>query len=247
MTNQPSIITEKVLVLHVKQGYEERAKHIEKMLGELHISFEYILDGDIKDITTEVLQKYFKNEGKENMYGGTAKTSCCYKHFLAYEYILKNNLKGALILEDDCILDKKFTPIFNQCMREFDNMPIKDIFISFENSRLRFIPRSQRVKGQYLYKGDKDRMTGAYYISRGAAEQIMNYVAKNKCERPIDLLHSLLIKEVNFPYYWCQPTIASQGSFTGKFHSSISSKKEFCIWASWKFKLTYKQLLYFLR
>ena len=69
MTNQSSVITEKVLVLHVKQGYEERAKHIEKMLGELHIPFEYILDGDIKDITTEVLQKYFKNEGKENMYG----------------------------------------------------------------------------------------------------------------------------------------------------------------------------------
>ena len=50
MTNQSSVITEKVLVLHVKQGYEERAKHIEKMLGELHIPFEYILDGDIKEI-----------------------------------------------------------------------------------------------------------------------------------------------------------------------------------------------------
>lgn len=246
MTSQSPAITEKVLVLHVKQGYEERARHIEKMLAELHIPFEYILDGDINDITPEVLDKYFK-DGKENMHGNTAKTSCCYKHFLAYEYILKNNLKGVLILEDDCILDKKFPQVFNLCMKEFEKMPTKNILISFEDSRLRFIPRSQRIKGQYLYKGDKDRMTGAYYISRGAAEEIMNYVAKNKCERPIDLLHSLLIKEENFPYYWCQPTVASQGSFTGKFHSSISSKKEFCIWASWRFKLTYKRLLYFLR
>lgn len=33
---------EKVLVLHVKKGYEERARHIEQMLHEKGIEFEYV-------------------------------------------------------------------------------------------------------------------------------------------------------------------------------------------------------------
>lgn len=246
MMNEPAAITEKVLVLHVKKGYEERAEHIEKMLAKLHIPFEYILDGDVPDLTQEILDKYFE-PGKEGLYGYTPRTSCSYKHFLAYEYILRNNLKGALILEDDIILGKKFIPVFNKCMEEFETMPIDDILISFEDSRLRFVPRSQRRAGKYIYKGDKDRMAGAYYISNGAARQVMEYVAANKCDRPIDLLHGFLIKKIGFPYYWCQPTIATQGSFSGKFHSSLSPKKEFCIWASWKFKLNYKKLLYYFR
>ena len=42
---------EKVLVLHVKKGYEERARHIEQMLHEKGIEFEYVTDGDKPDIT----------------------------------------------------------------------------------------------------------------------------------------------------------------------------------------------------
>lgn len=116
--------------------------------------------------------------------------------------ILENNWKGALILEDDIILRKDFTTVFNNCMHEYETMSVSDIFISFEDSRLRFVPRSQRVKGKYLYKGSKDRMAGAYYISNGAARRIMDYVSEYKCDRPIDLLHSLLIKQEGFPYYW---------------------------------------------
>lgn len=240
-------ITEKVFVLHVRQGYEDRAEHIDSMMTRLQIPFEYLLDGDICDLTPDVLDKYFKRDGalrKDNL---LAQLSCAYKHLLVYERILKNNWKGALILEDDIILQKDFATIFNNCMREYEAMPTSDILISFENSRLRFVPRSQRVKGKYLYKGTKDRMTGAYYISNGAAKRIIDYLSENKCDLPIDLLHCFLIRQQDFPYYWCQPTIATQGSFTGKFHSSISTKKRLGIKISWKFKLAYKKLLYFLR
>ncbi|WP_153881082.1 hypothetical protein [Bacteroides uniformis] len=46
---------EKVLVLHVKKGYEERARHIEQMLHEKGIEFEYVTDGDKPDITADIL------------------------------------------------------------------------------------------------------------------------------------------------------------------------------------------------
>ena len=71
---------EKVLVLHVKVGYEERAKHIEHMLHDKQVSFEYITDGDQADITEEVLDRYFVGA----MHNITAATSCALKHFYAY-------------------------------------------------------------------------------------------------------------------------------------------------------------------
>ena len=77
--------------------------------------------------------------------------------------------------------------------------------------------------------------------------KVINYVSENKCSLPIDLMHSLLIKQNGFPYYWCQPTIATQGSFTGKFHSSLSVREELGIKIFWKLKLAYKKFLYFLR
>lgn len=244
---EESTFTEKVLVLHVRQGYEDRAEHIENMMAELRIPFEYVLDGDVSDLTADILDRYFERDGvlrKENF---LPQLSCTYKHLLAYERILKNNWKGALILEDDIILHKDFVVIFNNCMEEYKAMSTTDILISFEDSRLRFVPRSRRVKGRYVYKGTKDRMAGAYYISNGAAMKVINYVSENKCSLPIDLMHSLLIKQNGFPYYWCQPTIATQGSFTGKFHSSLSVREELGIKIFWKLKLAYKKFLYFLR
>lgn len=104
---------EKVLVLHVKKGYEERARHIEQMLHEKGIEFEYVTDGDKPDITADILDHYFADQ----MHQVTAATSCALKHLYAYERILQNNWNGALILEDDMIFYKHFIPIFNKCMQ----------------------------------------------------------------------------------------------------------------------------------
>lgn len=117
---------EKVLVLHVKKGYEERARHIEQMLHEKGIEFEYVTDGDKPDITADILDHYFADQ----MHQVTAATSCALKHLYAYERILQNNWNGALILEDDMIFYKHFIPIFNKCMQECKERELPNIFLS---------------------------------------------------------------------------------------------------------------------
>lgn len=234
----------KVFVLHIKDGYEERKDHMENMMSALHIPFEYILDGDISDLSQDILDSYFKTP---LMHSFCPRASCSYKHYLAYQQVLSRNLEGALILEDDIILHHNFVEIFNNCMVELDRIKKKNAIISFEDSRLRFVPRSQRIKGKYLYEGRKDRMAGAYYITNNACRIIVNYVNAHKFDRPIDLLHAQLLQENILNYYWCHPTIATQGSFSGKFDSSISSKKEFAISLMWFLKLNYKKMLYEFR
>ena len=106
-----------VFVLHVKKGYEDREQHIKAMLQKMNIPFSWILDGDIADLTPEILDKYFAGD----MHKAGATASCAYKHVLAYKEIIAKNLDGALILEDDIQLDPRlFIGIFNKSLTELN-------------------------------------------------------------------------------------------------------------------------------
>ena len=48
-----------IFVLHVREGYEDRAAHIDAMMKRLGLQFEYILDGDKTDLTPEILNRWF--------------------------------------------------------------------------------------------------------------------------------------------------------------------------------------------
>lgn len=217
------------------------------MLWRYNIPFEYILDGDISDLTDDVIDRYFTGQ---LMADPTPPTSCAYKHLLAYKKILADGLYGALILEDDIILRSNFVTIFNQSIDEVKEYEITHpgpIIISYEDTRLRFVPRSQRKEDCVIYKGDCDRMTGAYYINAAAAKLILDYAIFHKMDSPIDITHCQLLRNGLLDYLWCQPTIATQGSHTGAFASAINFHKSVFYPLTWQFKLAYKKLLYWFR
>lgn len=235
-----------ILVLHVKNGYDDRKAHIDKMMEEWGFNFHYILDGDKSDLTQERFDRYFA----ESMKVADAVTSCCMKHFLAYEYIKENCPEGALIVEDDMIFYKNFAKVFGECMEEIETRGIKNALFSFEDSTLQFVKGSERIKGQHLYKKNKDRFTGCFFCMQETAKSILDYIEKNKCDIAIDLFHTKLEHEGVIEYYWCDPCIATQGSHVGLFPSSInekSAKKQTYRKYTWGLKLAYKKLLYRLR
>lgn len=234
-------------VMHVKKGYEKRGEHVEKMLGRLGVPFEYILDGDIPDLTDDIINRYFT--GAE-MTVPTAPVSCAFKHLLACEQMLAAGLPDALMLEDDIILHSNFVPVFNLSVeqaRAYAAANPRPVMVSYEDTRLRFVPRSRRKKGTVIYKGDRDRMTGAYYINAAAARLIVDYARSQKIDRPIDLFHCFLLRRGLLTYFWCQPTIATQGSHTGAFASAINLNKSMLSPLMWRLKLLYKKMLYNLR
>lgn len=233
------------LVIHVEK-FKERAESIERQMKAEKMYFTYILKGDMEDIDDEVLARYFK-DGRDNMYHVSPITSCALKHLYAYEHILHNDLPGALILEDDAILDKDFSRKFERSIKEYEERwDGEPVIISYENSALLFVPRSQRKKGQMLYPGNKDRYAGAYFVSRKAAQAIIDDVRENRCELAIDGYHNYLLHKGVIKYLWCHPTIVQQGTVIGRFSSSLSAD-DLMQKLRWKLKLGYKQLLYFLR
>lgn len=236
----------KALVVHATK-LKERGEHVDNMLRSMGIDYEFICEGDVDGLTEELLDRFFV-DGREAMHQPTSRTSCAVKHFLAYEYIVKNNLSEALILEDDIVLHKNFVPLFERSLNEYRSEYFdKNVMISYEDSTLKLVPRSMRQKGKMLYIGTRDRTTGAYLINQHAAKAILNDLKKEKCDVPVDWYHNQLIQHGKVVYLWCHPAIATQGSFSGAFYSSLSSKSNRLLSIRWWFKKNYKRLLYWFR
>ena len=173
---------------------------------------------------------------------------CTLQPFYAYEKIVEENLPGALILEDDAMLSSRFDTIFPLTIEEYSSCySNENVIISYEDSRLRFVPRSKREKGRFLYPMDRDRMAGIYFININAARMILDDACIQKCKLAIDLYHSQLLEQGKLTYLWCQPTIASQGSFVDILGSTLSTKKIEMEKLRWKILRTYKKLLYQIR
>lgn len=233
-----SLHVDKVFVVHVK-GAHERNKHIQQELGRHGLAFEFMLDGDMSDITPQRLDTYFTGDTLKKV---SPQSSCTLKHLLIYEEIVKNNLRGCLVLEDDIFLFPSFVPLFNQSMQELKQAGHRGVIISCEDSTLQTIPRAERVAGQLLYERKHGRCAGAYYIDYAAAKTICDHVAQQKCDRVVDWLHNELAKQNQLSIFWMHPPIASQGSHNGNFASFLDTRgNSLGRRIGWKMKKLWKQ------
>lgn len=240
--------TATILVIHVK-GQNERKVFIEKQLARTGMPYHFIEDGNISDLTPGILDRYFIDNGKEDTIKRKCPAaSCAYKHILALKYIIDNDMPGALIFEDDLKIKKNFNHIFEQSMKECrQNHADEPFMINYEESSLLLVPRSQRRKGQFLYKATRDRFTGCLYISRKAAEVMIRDLMENKTEFTSDRFHNHLIEKGIITYYWSYPCTACQCSCDGSMPTMIPTRPRPFKRLKWFYKKAYKHLLYHLR
>lgn len=236
------------LVIHVK-GNEDRKKFIQHQLDKLGLPYHFILDGNVEDLTPEILDRYFVDDGKiGTMYGQYPRTSCAYKHLLAMQYIIDQQLEGALIVEDDLRFYSHFKELFQKSIEEYKTHYIdQSLIANYEESSLLLIPRSQRKKNKLLYPAVRDRFAGCYYVNKKAAIAIMDYVNQYKSDTTSDRLHTKLIDLHMISYYWSYPCLACQCSCDGSMPTMIPTRPRPLKRLKWFYKRFYKHLLYFLR
>lgn len=231
----------KVYIVHVKKGFEERKKSIDSQMAKFGISVEYMLDGDMNELTPQRLALYFRDA----MQTVSPEASCSIKHLLIYEDMVKNEVKDALIFEDDIFLMNNFISVFNETITELHNRtdiePNKSL-ISYENSTLRLIQKDELNKDQHLYLREAGRCAGAYYFSLPLAKMLLDKCKIDKMAVPIDWYHNELSTEKLIDIYWCHPAIAEQGSQNGKFDSSLDLRKRNTWWRrlKWNFRKLFK-------
>lgn len=234
-------------VLHVKQGYEERAAHMEKMLAAHGMPFEYMLQGDIPDLDAELQTRFFGRAAAGN---ADAMHSCAAKHLLVYEKIVRERVPYALIFEDDIFLTRKFDRTFEAALREMQlrHGSEEAFLVGFEATCMGFVPRSQRSKGRVAYPGRFLQCLGCYLVNQAFARMILEEVQAGECRIPIDLWINDLHAKGRFALYWSHPVVAVQGSHMGKFDSSIGNPVRFPL-KNLRRSLTflYKEILYYFR
>ncbi len=203
----------RVFAIHV-QGNHERREHIEKEFKKKALTFELILKGNQEDLNDKVLKKYFLGSMREI----SPRTSCCYKHLLAYQKMASEKVGQALIFEDDIILYKNFITQLNQVLLEVKQKNLKNYLISLEDYSLRVI--TDPKKNQFLYRKKSGRCAGAYLIDHEFAHNFLNFI-KKKCHLPIDWMHNLAAQEGIIAIYWAHPSLCEQKSHNGDFDSLL--------------------------
>ena len=235
-----------VIVIHAKH-LTERKRHMEQQLKDWPGDVEYIEDYDRDELTNEQLATWFQ-PGCE-LYNKSGATSCAMKHLLSCKYIIDHQLEGALVLEDDIVLHDHFADDFGKSLHEYRHAYTgQPVIISYEDSSLQFIPRSLRVKGQLLYEAPHERVrfNGALFISLEAAKAIWKEVSANKCYIAIDHYYVHLYRKGLIQFLWCEPALATQGSFSGAFVTSMGQKRSL-EGLRWRLKYAYKRMLYWFR
>ena len=235
-----------VLVIHAKH-LTERMRHMQQQLHDWPGDVVYIQDYDKGELTDEIIQTYFKAGCELDNKSGA--TSCAMKHLLSCKYIVDHQLEGALILEDDIVLHAQFKQDFAKTIEEYrQHYDEKPILISYEDSSLQFIPRSRRQKGLWLYEAPHGRVrfNGALFINQKAAQAIVDDVKANKCDIAVDHYYMHLYDKGLVQFLWCEPCLATQGSFSGTFVSSMGQIRSL-EGLRWRLKYVYKRLIYWFR
>lgn len=208
---------EHVFVIHVSEGYNERRDHIDKHLPESGLErFEYMLDGDIKDLTKDVLGSLFRGSPQS-----PAEKSCFYKHYLTYKAIVERKIPFALVLEDDAYLTHDFSKKLERVTEELKDK--SNYLVNIESAYLS-VPFRFRKCNQHIYLANYTKMTGGYLIDYSAAKKLYDYINFHPIHLPIDIYQSEMRDVIGFNIYWSQPSLVQQGSKNGTFASAINSE-----------------------
>jgi glycosyl transferase family 25 len=233
----------KTYVIHVKTAYE-REEHMKIQLEGRGLDYEFVLDGDLPDLNQERVSQYFA----ENRYELVPLVSCDFKHIQCCEYMVRDNIPMALILEDDMFFYGNWDNQFPLIMKEIEERNLSSFLVSLEDSSLKYPEGSKRNKGQLLYQKDSGRNCGAYLVDIGYAKAILEHIRHTRVFIPFGHYQNVVSRTGAFNIYWAEPTVIVQGTAIGKFETTVSRNKTGLIGRlSWLLQRTYKRLLYRLR
>ncbi len=227
---------DKIYVLHVKEGYEDREESINKQFKELNLEFEFILEHDIPELKEEELSKYFSKGHPLRL----SELSCSMKHIEALKKIEQNHGDIFLVLEDDVLFSNNTLKILKNIKKELNTIE-KDFVISLGNANCMYTAKQELKEGVFLYKNIENRAADSYLISKKSVIKRLNWLKANTTNLPADHMYNLIDNEVGNHIYWLEPTIITQGSQAGIMTSSIQPKKPFhrfrWLWRDFRKKL----------
>lgn len=205
-------------VIHAK-SLPERTDHIQRELDRAGIAFEWVLDFDADEITSDVDRAYFAEGSNLTL----RQKSCAMKHIVAMQRIRERGQDLALIFEDDVQLVPDFIARLKRVLDEAERWPRPHILHLGAATNF-YTPASQMRPGQIIYLGNRVRNTEAYVIGAREADARLDWISRHPMTKPIDITFNSSDPEMGIPFLWPEPPLAEQGSLNGLFKSSLDRK-----------------------
>lgn len=105
----------KILIISLLRS-PDRREAIAARLDALGLAYNFVDAVDALALENDQVQKIQSNQSAKRNYGrtiGSMEIACALSHLKAYESILADSLDGAIILEDDALVDERFAPFAN--------------------------------------------------------------------------------------------------------------------------------------
>ncbi|MDQ2633970.1 MAG: glycosyltransferase family 25 protein [Pseudomonadota bacterium] len=199
-------------VCHVKNGYEDRERHIRREFSSRGVPVDFYLDFDADEI-----EPNFAEAGLPPPI-----VSLGMKHHGIWRDFLASGLPYCLVFEDDVFLAKDFVPKLSACIDELGD---RNAVVYLGNAGNYYIPYFQLRRGQHLYPARHGRCTDSYLITRPVAAARLAWFEQNRMVAAMDHQIDAIDTETGTPILWFERPIVVQGTHTGAFASSLGTDR----------------------
>jgi len=227
---------DKIYIIHYSK-LKDRYLHISKFFDNCEIPYEFILENDQEDLSSETLDKYYKPNKEEYekrisklwninahkfRYLNKAEISCTIKHITAIQKLSIECPNYGLILEDDAIFSDDFNEksikYFKQTPNDWDSIFLGEgCGINFQN--LKLLDSKMVNENVYLMPNPATNCAEAYLLKPSIAGKIANSIIPFQNISDWEIAYQLYLFEAKT--YWWYPSLVTQGSKNGKFQSTL--------------------------
>lgn len=199
-------------------SFSERIAHIKNEMGKHKLKFEFIFNNSIEQINQdENLQKKF---GASNL--SLAHKSLILKHIEAWENCVNNNYQRILVLEDDIILNDRFSTLLFRIIRK--SSFLNSGYLIFLSGRDTRVPKEFLLSNDILFKLQIPTADG-YITDLCACKKRLEWLKINLISLPADHLINQIHCQKNIQTYWSRDNLIEQGSVLGLFRSTLDCKR----------------------
>ena len=198
-------------------SFHDRHAHMNAQASVAGLTLEYIWDFDVPDLANHDLAR--TSDGCLPL----PSVSAVLKHLHAQRLMVERDQSVCLVLEDDAILFEGFADRLAETLALADFLdPGWLIFLGGADNKI----DSRFMSSPDLCLIEKPLSTAeAYLLDQAGCRRRLEWLVDHRIDKPADHFLKALDMELGVRHYWTSECLATQGSITGQFRTSLDQNR----------------------
>lgn len=197
--------------------FKDRHSHICVQAERHNLKLQFIWDYDADTLSTEDIARVDAEKLPPKS------ISTVLKHIEAQRKLVASGDRFALVLEDDAVLFPEFSATINRILTS-EHLPSEPFLLFAGGADNKVTEAFLKAKPTDLVKHPLSTAE-AYIIERSAAERRLEWCSENRIDKPADHFLTWIDQRLGITQYWTGVPLATQGSITGQFKTSLDASR----------------------